>query len=161
MRVVKEKCGATQPGMSYGLTIHADRLRKSFGHHTSLLRAHYHIAAALDRIILQGEVLSGIAMAVNAMRAIHQAALDNGKWDTAILMVSTPDPLEQVQFAGEPDEMGRIAAYQDAFLKLKAKPPPTGPPPKWGAQPHDEATEDQRPAMPKHAKWKAKGAAPP
>jgi hypothetical protein len=157
MRVVKEKCGATQPGMSYGLAIHADRLRKSFGHHTSLLRAHYYIAAALDRIILQGEILPGVAMAINAMRAIHQAALDNGKWDTANLMVSTPDPLETIQFAGEPDEMGRIAAYQDAFLKLKAKRPPTAPPPKWGAQPHDDTFEDQHAPMPKHAKWKAKG----
>ena len=162
MRVVKEKCGATQPGMSYGLTIHADRLRKSFGHHTSLLRAHYYIAAALDRIILQGEILPGVAMAINAMRAIHQAALDNGKWDTANLMVSTPDPLETIQFAGEPDEMGRIAAYQDAFLKLKAKRPMGGPPSKWGGQQHDDGAEEHHAPMPKYAnaKWKAKAKAP-
>jgi hypothetical protein len=101
---------------------------------------------------------------INAMGTTYLAALDNDEWDTANLMVATPDLLETTPFAGEPDETGRIAACQDAFLKLEAERPPTAPPPRWGVQPHDDGLEDQHESMPKHAKWEAKGAeaaAPP
>jgi hypothetical protein len=83
------------------------------------------------------------------------AALDNDEWDTANPMVSAPDPLETILFAGEPDEMGRIAACRDAFFKLEAKRPPATPLPRWGAQAHDDGVEDQHGSMPKHAEWKA------
>jgi hypothetical protein len=60
-------------------------------------------------------------MLVGLTQAIHQAAVDNGKWSLAAEYVIMKDPLAPVKFAGHPAHVNMIMTRADALLKLEGK----------------------------------------
>ena len=52
---------------------------------------------------------------------IHQAALDNGRWTTAMTLVPVPDPLAPPTFAGAPDQLSEASSYVEHMASLKTK----------------------------------------
>ena len=82
----------------------------------------------INRFIFQGlGHLIGLpqALCVQGMKCAHQAAIDNGRFDTAWLMTGLPDPLRRERFGGEPEELEVIGQYMkvmdDVEQRMKAK----------------------------------------
>ena len=61
-----------------------------------------------------------MALATQACKAVHQVALDQGKWSTATLLLPLEDPLGRDDFAGEEAEMKDVHAYRKALDELRA-----------------------------------------
>ena len=81
-------------------------------------RCHYYTAEALQMFI-EGHVQHGIAMLCQLMKAQHQAAINQGSWDIAVLLLPTEDPLGKVEFGGDAEEMIRIQGHRRAMRDLR------------------------------------------
>ncbi len=55
------------------------------------------------------------------LKAINQAALDNGDWEVANCLLPGDDVCSRQGFAVGEAELERIVGYQEAMRKLKAK----------------------------------------
>ena len=59
------------------------------------------------------------AYTVQALKALHQVALDQGAWENALLLLPTPDPLQTDEFAGTEEEMLAVAKYRKGLTDLR------------------------------------------
>ena len=54
-------------------------------------------------------------------KAMLQAAMDNGSWENASLLVPMGDPLEKMELGGDEDELEAIHSYRKSMKELKTK----------------------------------------
>ena len=50
---------------------------------------------------------------------MHQAAINQGNWEIAALLVPTEDPLGRVEFGGDHEEMRQIQSHRRAMRDLR------------------------------------------
>jgi hypothetical protein len=100
------------------------RHQARFQRNRGLLRIHYMLSEILGAM-MENKGDYAMALTVQASKAVFQASLDDGKWDTAAFLWPFPDPLGGPEFGGQENEMQAVYAYRKALaeLKLKAKPP--------------------------------------
>ncbi len=55
------------------------------------------------------------------MRALHQAAIDQGECENASLLLPKPDPIKKPVFGGTQAELDSVAAYRESLRKFEAK----------------------------------------
>ena len=55
------------------------------------------------------------------LKAMLQAAIDNGSWENAALLIPTGDPLEKMEVGGDEDELEAIYSYRKSVKELKTK----------------------------------------
>jgi len=115
-----------EAGQPWGLALHSLKLRPTFGPNTSLFRSHFMLATALDQALLHNHPKIYVAMCVALLPALHQAALDHGRWQVASQMVPMRDPLARVEFAGDPKRLHRTLSHYEKLLKLKKSLKTTG-----------------------------------
>ena len=104
--------------LPYQLTDYSKRL--NWGKNRSLLRVHFAVSSALQ-LLLQGRNKLAALQLTPLLRALHQASLDNGNWQTAWLLLHLPDPTGQPKFGGEPQDLEVIASYLKAVGELEKK----------------------------------------
>ena len=82
--------------------------RTLFTRMTGLWRVHHALSEILQ---LQAERRHGAATGFVAqlLKAVSQVAIDHGSWDTARLLLPTPDPLWTVDFGGEETSWSRFS----------------------------------------------------
>jgi len=114
---VKEIIGH-RPGLPFNYRDYTTLLRKSFGPHTGLFRIHYFISVIMDVTVTQQKPLEGMARLVQLSKAVHQAALDGGRWALAAGLTGSADPLAVPTFSGLAEELEGLATYQEAMDKL-------------------------------------------
>ena len=59
------------------------------------------------------------AYLVQCLKALHQVAVDHGKWETADLMLPLGEGQDLVHFAGSEREMQAVHGYKKAMTELK------------------------------------------
>jgi hypothetical protein len=119
---VKEELSGGQGGNRWNLSLYNQHLRRSFGQNTPLYRTHHLLSAALDVILIEGRLLPGLAMLVQALQAIHQAGVDNGRWQKAYTFTMTPDILGVAEFAGDPRDVDTALTYQKIWRTSVPRP---------------------------------------
>jgi hypothetical protein len=88
-----------------------------FGKMKSLLRIRAIIGDVI--VLLKRKKLSrALVILVQTLKALHQVHLDNGSWQTAMLMVPVVDPLYQAAFGGAEEEIEAISSYKKAHYEL-------------------------------------------
>jgi len=112
---------AADAGNPWSLALYSQKLRPSFAKNTSLYRVHHMLSEALDVALVNRKPKQCIAMCIGLSQAIHQAAVDNGRWTLADELVIMRDPLAPVEFAGIPKHLHMVMSRQEAMLKLRAK----------------------------------------
>ena len=68
---------------------------------------------------LKGQNDECAAYLTTLLRAIHQANIDGGGWQTAMHLLPRDDPWERVIFGGSQGDLEVIAGYQEALRKLR------------------------------------------
>ena len=121
LRHVKKDLRGGQAGNPWSLSLHAEKLRRSFGNNVGLYRCHFLLSQALDVILLEKKTLAGIALLICALQAIHQAALHNGRWGLAMELTPVPDPLATVTYAGDPEHLDEAIQFHEAVGKVNEK----------------------------------------
>ena len=135
--------------------------RIGFGHMKGLARSHAYVGDALQ-LVKDGRPDQAALVMIQHMKALHQAFLDEGSWETAALHVSTPDFFRRRAYGGTEREAEVLAQYRRSVADLQrleqtvaagspANPPgssSSGPPP---------AAETAGPKAKSKAKAKAKG----
>ena len=58
-------------------------------------------------------------------KCLLQSTLDNGQWDSAMLLWPYPDVMSPEEFGGSEVEMQRVHAYRKALSELRVKSRPT------------------------------------
>ena len=58
-------------------------------------------------------------MVCQLVKAVHQAALDGGRWSVARHLAATEDPLQAAEHGGQPAEMEAISVYTKAMADLR------------------------------------------
>ncbi|CAE7359145.1 unnamed protein product [Symbiodinium sp. CCMP2456] len=114
---VEEDLGvdADQP---YRLTDHGRKI--NWGKQKGLQRTYYMLGAILD-LILKGKYERAGLQVVQCLRAVHQAAINQGSWDVAWLLTNLPDPLARRRFGGEEEGLETIAAYVKSVQELEKR----------------------------------------
>ena len=69
--------------------------------------------------LLRGNLAT--AYTVQASKAVLQASLDGGSWESASLLWPFPDPLGGPEFGGQESEMQAVLAYRRALTELRSK----------------------------------------
>ena len=83
-----------------------------------LWRCHY-LGSEILQLHDQGEHEQVAALVVQRLKALHQAALDRGAWDNALVLVPGPDPLGRPNFGGDEGELAAIHRYRRSLCELK------------------------------------------
>ena len=117
---VKQQLGVTNPQQYWHLRDWTRRNASRFGRMRALLRIHYYLSEVIG-CILEGQTAYGVALAVQAQKAILQTALDQGSWDASALIWPMPDPIGAVEFAASESEMQAVYAYKKALGELRVK----------------------------------------
>ena len=145
-KMAKRIIGVTDDRQVWGYRDVSKRLLRAFGKMRGLWRAH----AGLQEIIQylnDGDAEHALAYACQLSKALHQVGLDRGNWDTALLMIPTPDALSEPQFGGEEYELAAIQSYKKAIRELKAR---------QLAGDHSDEDEDEDPNKTRKQKQKEK-----
>ena len=121
LRWVREEMRGGTAGNPWSLSLYTEKIKRTFGQNTSLFRSHFLISAAMDEILLRKKLMPGLALILAGLSAMHQAAMDNGRWGTAMTLTPTPDPLGVPLFAGTPDDIDGAATYLDRMASLASK----------------------------------------
>ena len=98
----------------------SERLRPAFGKMSGLWRTHHGVSEILELIEHQ-QVEQAAATAVQLLKAIHQAALDQGSWSLASTLLPWEDPLQREVFGGDEEEMLAAAAWNRSIRDLQAQ----------------------------------------
>ena len=77
---------------------------------SGLWRCHHAFSEVLE-LLEQQRVEEGAATCVQALKACHQAALDQGSWVLASTLLPWEDPLGRDAFGGDEEEMMAAAAW--------------------------------------------------
>ena len=92
--------------------------RVGFGHMKGLARCHAYVGDIL-LLLKQGHPDQGALLAVQLLKAIHQAYLDDGSWDSAALHLSTPDFYRRRLHGGSEREAEVLAQYRRSLADLR------------------------------------------
>ena len=103
----------------WALEDYSEKIRPRFHHCLGVWRAHHYISLALNKILLEGKTLVGVAYLVQLLKALHQSAIDGSRWAHAVHLLPGADPLAQPVFAGHEEELGAIVAHERAVKDLK------------------------------------------
>eukprot|EP00438_Fugacium_kawagutii_P015755 Skav233444 [mRNA] locus=scaffold1486:342746:344071:- [translate_table: standard] len=120
---VEDQLGVTDQS-AYKLIDFTKRLQ--WGKFKTLMRFHYALSEILQEL-LRGKADQASLQVTQLLRATHQAALDNGEWKTAWLLLDMPDPVEKPRFGGEVQDLETVAAYVKAMHDLEKKSKAWGP----------------------------------
>ena len=94
------------------------KLTRKFGKQRGLLRCHMMLFRILQ-LLMKKDVDHASAYTVQALKCLHQVALDGGKWDSAELFLPY-DTTDLQAFAGNEGEMVSIHSYQKAMRELRS-----------------------------------------
>ena len=72
-------------------------------------------------MLIDGHVAHATAMIVQILKAQHQAAINQGSWDVASLLLPTEDPLARQEFGGDHEEILRIQSHRRAMRDLRVQ----------------------------------------
>ena len=117
IQTVKERLGV-EDGQAWALSDLNRRI--SWGRQKLMQRMHFMLGEIFTRLD-RGEALEAQALTAQCMKAVHQAALDDGKWQVAWHSTSLRDPLRPERFAGSEKEIEAISAYIKAQDDLEQK----------------------------------------
>ena len=95
------------------------KLVRVFGKMRGLHRCHG-MLAELFQLQLEGKTDHAAAYTVQAMKVLHQVAIDGGSWASAELLLPLGEGIEVSHFGGSEKEMVAIHAYHKALKELKA-----------------------------------------
>ena len=95
-------------------------LRSAFGRMTGLWRCHFMLGHILEKLE-QGQTEQAAATCVQALKAVHQTALDGGSWNCSTLLLPYEDPLARDLFGGDEDEMMATAAWNRGVRDLQSQ----------------------------------------
>ena len=70
-------------------------------------------------MLVEGHYEHATAMVVQLLKAQHQAAINQGSWEIASMLLPTADPLSRVEFGGDHEEMKRIQGHRRALRDLR------------------------------------------
>ena len=119
IRHVREELGAIRRSSAWKMTDYTWHIHGDFGSASGLFRSHYYVSHALHTALVDGNVPLALGELIQLLKALHQAALDSGRWRTACHMCILPDPLGRQEFGGSQTEMQTISTYQAALGKLR------------------------------------------
>jgi len=105
---------------SWHMTDYAKALRGQFGRHVGLWRVLHYLLFAMNLGALEGKPLAALALVGQVCKALHQAALNQGSWEIAALLIPLPDPAKPPQFSGTWEEMSAAANYREGMVTLKS-----------------------------------------
>ena len=91
-----------------------------FGKMKGMWRCHDLLAHLMD-LGDQGEFTGMQAVVAQGLRAVHQVAIDHGKWSYAVQMLPMSDALGRPAFGGSEQELESIQAYRKGLADLRAK----------------------------------------
>ena len=114
----EELLGITDPSQFWQFKDVSHRLLPQFGKLKSNWRCHFWLSEILSLLSNQ-RFDHAEAYTVQALKALHQTALDKGAWETALLLMPTPDPLAHLEFAGTESEMLAVAQYRKGLEDLR------------------------------------------
>jgi len=80
---------------------------------------HTFISEIMQLMVREKKVLEGVAGLCQLHKAVHQAALDQGRCRTAALLVPYTDPTARVEFGGDYRELAAIGSYQKTVAELR------------------------------------------
>ena len=95
-------------------------IRSAFGRMTGLWRCHFMLSHILEKLE-QGQTEQAAATCVQALKAVHQTALDGGSWNCSTLLLPYEDPLARDLFGGDEDEMMATAAWNRGVRDLQSQ----------------------------------------
>jgi hypothetical protein len=117
---VKQRLRVTSTRQVWALVDFSLQILPSFGKMKGLWRTHYGMSQALE-LLLRGKTQAGAAYLTQMVKAVHQVALDQGDWRTAILMIPEEDPLGRPDFGGDELELKRIHSHRKAIKELRGQ----------------------------------------
>ena len=98
----------------------SERLRPAFEKMSGLWRTHHGVSEILGLLEHQ-QIEQAAATAVQLLKAIHQAALDQWSWSLASTLLPWEDPLQRQVFGGDEEEMSAAAAWNRSIRDLQAQ----------------------------------------
>ena len=115
----KTELGITSVHEAFHFKAYSMALRTRFGRMRGLFRVHLGLSHALNLGAVEGKPVEALAMVVQVQKAIEQAVLDKGRWDTAQWYLPYVDPYFAKRHAGTFVEVAGIAGYREVMSKLK------------------------------------------
>lgn len=97
--------------------LHEFGKRINWGKQRSLQKVHYLLSQILSAI-LQKKYEESALQTVLALRAVHQACLDQGDWSLAWLLTHQTNVWERRAWGGTAEELGNVAAYLKSMDEL-------------------------------------------
>ena len=119
-KMAKKIIGVTDERQVWAYRDVSKRLLRTFGRMKGLWRCHAGLAEIIQ-MLMDGDEEHALAFACQMSKALHQVGLDKGSWDTALLMLPTPDALGEPSFGGEEQELAAIQSYRKAIRELKMR----------------------------------------
>ena len=98
----------------------SERLRLAFGKMSGLRKTRHGVSEILELLEHQ-QVEQAAATAVQLLKDIHQAALDQESWFLASTLLPWEDPLQREVFGGDEEEMLAAAAWNRSIRDLQAQ----------------------------------------
>jgi len=117
---VKQKLGVRHPSQHWEYRDYSRLLLGTFGKMKGLWRCHHLLSDVLQLLDAQ-ENEAAMGLTVQALKALHQVALDGGAWETALLLLPDDDPLSKPAFGGEERELEAAYTYKKSLQELRAK----------------------------------------
>ena len=118
MSKVLQNLGVTDPRQIWQLKEFSKKIRPQFGRMTGIWRCH-HATCEVLQMLVEGHYQHATAMVVQLLKAQHQAAINQGSWEIASMLIPTEDPLSRVEFGGDHEEMQRIQSHRRALRDLR------------------------------------------
>ena len=118
MSKVLQNLGVTDPRQVWQLKDFSKKIRPQFGRMTGIWRCH-HATSEILQMLVDGHVEHATALTVQLLKAQHQAAINQGSWEIAAMLLPTEDPLSRVEFGGDHEEMKRIQSWRRGMRDLR------------------------------------------
>ena len=118
MSRVLQNLGVNDPRQVWKLTEFSKKIKPQFGRMTGIWRCH-HATCEILQMLIDGHHKHATAMCVQLLKAQHQAAINQGSWEIASMMLPTEDPLARIEFGGDHEEMQRIQSYRRGLRDLR------------------------------------------
>ena len=120
-RRVKNQLGVSSDVQHWSYSEYAKLHARTFGRLRGLWRCYHILSEVLDMWDLQQKPAPAKALICQAMKCLHQVALDKGDWQIGGLLLLQPDPLALAEFGGEEREMEDVYRYRRSLRELKSR----------------------------------------
>ena len=115
----KHTLGIHDPNIPWQFKDVSKKLFRTFGKMRGLHKCHTMFSTVLQ-LQIAGEHKHATAYTVQALKALHQVALDQGRWDAAELLLLLGETQDLANFGGTEGEMVAIHGFQKALRELKS-----------------------------------------